>query len=271
MFTLRLLGSSVAELSCLVNHGHFGSDTFCTQIFKLPKAHLKSSWIRSFTYHGGIEHTCRWTRLGGTRKPSGWTRRWNSWNSAIVLSTSSWHSIEVPVGIDPCVADGMLYDSGSPEARLAAPPQVSPWMFVWIEVSAHVFLWRATVGWSSLAPWPGSVGTASVLLASFAASLRDAVAKLHFGSRRDGSGPLRPPCLDAPWRSGGWRDAQHAQQVAQSWVFPSTHRTPGHVAWSTSMLGSDHLAGSSVLASIHRLAAVFGICCLYKRAPSLLV
>ena len=273
MFTLRLLGSWVAELSCLVNHGHFGSDrgTFCTQIFKLPKAHLKSSWIRSFTYHGGIEHTCRWTCLGGTRSPFGWTR---TWNSTIVLSTSSWRSSKVPVGIDPCVADGMLYDSGSPGAGLADPNEVSPWMFVWIELSAHAFLclWGETGSVGRLNAHYASFlcffGTASVLLPSLAASLRDAVANLHFGSRWHGSGPLRPPCLDAQWRSGGWWQGQRAQQVAQSWVFLSTHGTPVDVAWSTSRFGSDHLAGSSVLTSIHRLSAVLGICCLW-RAPSL--
>ena len=56
--------------------------------------------------------------------------------------------------------------------------------------------YQSTTRYTS-APCLGYVGTASGLLASLAASLRDAVAKLHFGSRRHGSGPLRPPCLDA--------------------------------------------------------------------------
>ena len=61
------------------------------------------------------------------------------------------------------------------------------------------------------------------------------------------------------------------QQVAHCWVYPANQWAPGDVAWSTRLLGSDHLAGGCVLTSevsTQPPACCCSLpCCLERRGP----
>ena len=270
IFTVRLLWSLAVELSCFKNVPlmwtlwiRLGAPAKrAVEKFPVSPFHLENGGIKHWIKHS-VKYTFRWTRV--TRKPFGRRR----WNSQILFGISSWYSSEVPVGNHHTVAIRNVNHNLCPEAQLAHSPEKFTWMYFWIPLGAHGFLWHET-SWVKAhrdrdASWVGSFGTASLPWAHPFFSFRDDMASLHSGSGGNCPGLLGPLQLDG-WGWWFWKGWQ-AQQVAHCSVDAANEWAPGDVAWSTPLLSSDHLAGGCMLTSRYLRVPVLCLCCLEGRGP----